>query len=171
MELPAIDPNRAAELMREGAALIDIRSLAEHRKQRIKGALCLPAELVNAALLPEKPGLIFACHAGRRTALHADKLARAAQGRGPAYQLEGGLDAWEKAGLPTEGDPSAPLEIMRQVQIGAGGLVLLGAILGWALSPAWHILSAFVGAGLVFAGLTGFCGMAILLMKMPWNRG
>ena len=169
MELPLIDPKRAAELLAQGAALIDIRSLAEHRKQRIPGALCLPAELVSAGLLPDKPGLIFACHYGRRTGLHADKLAQAAQGR-PAYQLDGGLAAWEKAGLPTEGDPAAPIDIMRQVQIGAGGLVLLGAILGWAVAPAWHLLSAFVGAGLVFAGVTGFCGMALVLMKMPWNK-
>ena len=169
MELPLIDTKRAAELMGQGAALIDIRSRAEHRKRHIAGALCLPAELVSAGLLPERPALIFACRSGRRTALHADKLAHEAQGR-PAYQLDGGLAAWEQAGLPTEGDPSAPIEIMRQVQIGAGGLVLLGAILGWTVAPAWHCLSAFVGAGLVFAGATGFCGMALVLMKMPWNR-
>jgi predicted branched-subunit amino acid permease len=59
---------------------------------------------------------------------------------------------------------------MRQVQIGAGSLVLIGIILGTLVAPGFYALSAFVGAGLVFAGTTGFCGMAHLLARMPWNR-
>ena len=174
MSLPLIAPQEAAELLKNGAVLIDIRSAAEHRKQHIPGALCLPAEVVQAGLLPEKPALIFACHSGRRTGLYADAMAVQAEsrpeGRGPAYQLEGGLAAWEQAGLPTEGDPKAPIEIMRQVQIVAGSLILLGAVLGFACSSWWFLLPTFVGAGLLFAGISGFCGMALLLMHMPWNR-
>lgn len=94
----------------------------------------------------------------------------AARISGPAYVLEGGIDAWEKAGQPLVENRSAPLEIMRQVQIAAGLLVLLGIIGGLFLSPALFSLSAFVGAGLTFAGMTGFCGMARLLMLAPWNR-
>ncbi len=67
-------------------------------------------------------------------------------------------------------DASQPIEIMRQVQIGAGSLVALGAILGFAIHPGFHLLSAGVGAGLVSAGATGFCGMARLLALAPWNR-
>ncbi|MFY7978292.1 MAG: YgaP family membrane protein, partial [Brevundimonas sp.] len=74
------------------------------------------------------------------------------------------------AGLPIRTDARAPLELMRQVQIAAGGLILLGAALGTFLHPAGWTLSAFVGAGLLTAGVTGFCGMARLLAVLPWNR-
>jgi rhodanese-related sulfurtransferase len=87
-----------------------------------------------------------------------------------AYLLEGGLDAWREAGLPIMADSTAPLEIMRQVQIAAGLLVLTGVGLSLTVSQAWIGLSAFVGAGLTFAGATGWCGMAKLLAHMPWNR-
>ena len=87
-----------------------------------------------------------------------------------AYVLEGGLDAWKKAGLPVLADASQPLELQRQVQIAAGSLIVLGAVLGATVSPWFHALSGFVGAGLVFAGVSGFCGLARVLMRMPWNR-
>jgi hypothetical protein len=84
--------------------------------------------------------------------------------------LDGGLDSWKKAGLATKADRKAPLEIMRQVQITAGSIVVAGAVLAATVSPAFIWLSAFIGAGLVFAGSTGWCGMAKLLAVMPWNR-
>ena len=84
--------------------------------------------------------------------------------------LEGGLEAWKKAGLPTALDTKQPIEIMRQVQITAGSLVLLGVALGFLVAPGFFLLSGFVGAGLTLAGATGFCGMAKLLALMPWNR-
>ena len=86
------------------------------------------------------------------------------------YILEGGIDAWKKAGLPVALDRSQPIDIMRQVQIVAGSLVLIGAVLGFFVAPGFYALSAFVGAGLLFAGISGFCGMAKLLGLMPWNR-
>ena len=88
----------------------------------------------------------------------------------PAYVLEGGLDGWKKAGLTTNADRKAPIDIMRQVQITAGSIVVTGAVLAMTLNPAFVWLSAFIGAGLVFAGSTGWCGMAKLLSAMPWNR-
>ena len=87
-----------------------------------------------------------------------------------ASTLQGGIDAWKKAGLPVTVDRTAPIPVMRQVQIAAGGLVVLGAVLGATVAPAFYLLSGFVGAGLVFAGTTGFCGMARILEMMPWNR-
>ncbi|HEX2527584.1 MAG TPA: rhodanese family protein [Geminicoccus sp.] len=83
-----------------------------------------------------------------------------------AYVVEGGLEAWKRAGLPVEQDRRQPIEVMRQVQIAAGSLVLLGAL----VTPWFYALAGFVGAGLVFAGVTGTCGMASLLRHMPWNR-
>ena len=105
---------------------------------------------------------------GNRTGVNCQRLADRIAG--PAYVLDGGLDAWKKAGLPTRIDAKAPLELMRQVQIAAGSLILLGVVLGYAVGSAFFLLSGFVGAGLILAGVTGFCGMARLLDKMPWNR-
>jgi hypothetical protein len=112
--------------------------------------------------------VIFHCRSGARTAANAQRLAAATDCQ--AYLLEGGIDAWKKAGLPVAIDRRQPIEIMRQVQITAGSLVVLGVVLGLLAAPAFLALSAFVGAGLVFAGVTGWCGMARLLALMPWNR-
>lgn len=76
----------------------------------------------------------------------------------------------QKAGLPVVVDASHPLELQRQVQIAAGSLIVLGAVLGTTVSPWFHALSGLVGAGLLFAGVSGFCGLARVLMRMPWNR-
>jgi rhodanese-related sulfurtransferase len=84
--------------------------------------------------------------------------------------LMGGLDGWKAAGLPTLVDRSAPIELQRQVQIAAGSLVVLGVALSVWVSPWFMLLSGFVGAGLIFAGVTGTCGMARFLSCMPWNR-
>lgn len=84
--------------------------------------------------------------------------------------LEGGIDAWAAAGLPIDEDRRQPIEIQRQVQIAAGLLVLAGVALGLLAHPAFLGISAFVGAGLTLAGVTGFCGMAKLLALAPWNR-
>lgn len=84
--------------------------------------------------------------------------------------LEGGLLAWEAARLPLERRSGAPLPLKRQVQISAGALVLIGVILSQTLAPGWIWLSGFVGAGLIFAGISGFCGLARLLALLPWNR-
>jgi rhodanese-related sulfurtransferase len=112
--------------------------------------------------------LIFHCRSGARARANAGRLAQAAAC--DAYVLEGGIEAWKKEGLPVVLDRRQPIELMRQVQIAAGGLALLGAGLGFFVAPAFHALSALVGAGLMFAGITGHCGMAGVLAAMPWNR-
>jgi hypothetical protein len=83
--------------------------------------------------------------------------------------VQGGVQAWEAAGLPlNRGRKTLSLE--RQVRIIAGALVVVGAVLGYLVHPAWVGLSGFVGAGLVFAGITDTCGMAMVLARMPWNQ-
>jgi tetrahydrodipicolinate N-succinyltransferase len=84
--------------------------------------------------------------------------------------VEGGTELWAAAGLPTEGTGRKVISIERQVRIGAGSLVLTGLILGFLFHPAFFALSAFIGAGLVFAGITDWCGMGLLLARAPWNR-
>jgi rhodanese-related sulfurtransferase len=152
------------------AVLIDIRERDEFARSHVPGARSHPLSGWEAAHLTvdADTDVVFTCRSGMRTAGACDRLA--AHVTGDAYVLSGGLDGWTKAGLPVATDAKAPLEIMRQVQIAAGSLVLLGVVLGFAVAPAFFGLSAFVGAGLTFAGATGFCGMARLLMMAPWNR-
>ncbi|MEY4890584.1 MAG: inner membrane protein ygaP [Pseudomonadota bacterium] len=152
------------------AVLIDIREPDEFARSHVPGARSHPLSVWEAAHLTVDPDadVVFTCRSGMRTAGACDRLA--ARVTGDAYVLSGGLDGWTKAGLPVATDAKAPMEIMRQVQIAAGSLVLLGVVLGFAVAPAFFGLSAFVGAGLTFAGATGFCGMARLLMLAPWNR-
>jgi rhodanese-related sulfurtransferase len=170
MSLRTIAPEAARELMRQGAVLIDVRGADEHARERIPAARHLPLERLGAEALPAGiPAVIFHCRSGNRTRLHGERLAAGALGC-EAYVLEGGLDGWKKAGLPVAKDASQPIELQRQVQIAAGSMTLAGTVLGVAVSPWFFVVPAFFGAGLTFAGLTGFCGLARVLMKMPWNR-
>lgn len=166
MTLTKLTPEQARSRIAEGATLIDIRAADEHACSRIPGARNAP--LGTELDLGDAPAVIFHCRSGMRTDANAAQLAAASPCE--AYLLEGGIEAWRKAGLPVIDDAKAPLEIMRQVQITAGLLVLAGVVLSLILAPAWIGLSAFVGAGLTFAGVTGWCGMARLLALMPWNR-
>ena len=170
MTLPTITPAEARRLITAGATLVDIRSPDEHARASIPGAQNRPLDTLGQIEGQiEKPSAgVYHCRTGMRTGANADRLAAAADC--PAYLLEGGLDAWRAAGLPVVEDRKAPMEIMRQVQITAGSLVVLGVVLGLTVQTAFLGLAAFVGAGLVFAGTTGWCGMARLLAMMPWNR-
>jgi rhodanese-related sulfurtransferase len=168
MSLPTIDAARARLLLDQGAVLVDVREADEHARERVPGARHNPLSRLAAVEAPAGQAVIFHCRSGARTAANAPRLAAAT--RCEAYLLEGGLEAWKRAGLPVAVDRSQPIEIMRQVQIVAGSLVLLGVVLGVWVAPAFLGLSAFVGAGLAFAGISGWCGMARLLALMPWNR-
>ena len=172
MSLPTLTPQQAAEKMQNGAILVDIRSSTEFTGKHIDGAASLPLDQIGSQPQPFSAGdtVIFSCLSGMRTRQNAELLKQSAQACNEVYLLEGGLNAWQRAGLPVEAKPGQPMEMMRQVQIAAGSLVLLGFLLGSLVSPGFYLLCAFVGAGLVFAGLTGFCGMARLLAHMPWNR-
>lgn len=169
MSLKPISAEAARDLVSQGAVLIDIRAEDEHAREHIAVARHVPMDrLTDAAPFDAAAGVIFHCRSGNRTRLNAQALSACVTGE--AYLLEGGLDAWKQAGLPVVADTSQPLELQRQVQITAGALILLGAILGATVSPWFHALSGAIGAGLIFAGISGFCGMARVLMRMPWNR-
>ncbi|HZV18252.1 MAG TPA: rhodanese family protein [Sphingobium sp.] len=168
MAIETLSPAQAQAAIKAGATLVDIRSPDEHAREHIAGAVDMPLDRLDCDTLPDG-AVIFHCRSGMRTRSNADTLAAAAQGR-PCYILDGGIDAWRACGQATAVDRKQPLELMRQVQLAAGGLVLLGVILGFLVGPAFFGLSAFVGAGLMMAGATGWCGMATLLRHMPWNR-
>lgn len=166
MSLTPISAADAQSMIANGAALVDIREPDEHARARIPGARSMP--LARLEKIQNVPAVIWHCRSGMRTQANAGALTE--NSGCDAYFLEGGLDAWRKAGLPVLENRHAPLEIKRQVQITAGLLVLSGVILGFAVSPGFFGLSAFVGAGLMFAGISGWCGMARLLALIPWNR-
>lgn len=169
--LHKLSPQQVRDRIDAGnAVLVDIREPDEFARSHVKGAQSQPLSTWEKAHLSIDPDadVIFTCRSGMRTAGACDRLA--ARVNGDAFVLNGGLDAWTKAGLPVEANADAPMEIMRQVQIAAGSLVLIGVVLGFVVAPAWFALSGFVGAGLTFAGVSGFCGMARLLMLAPWNR-
>src|SRR5664279_1306043 len=147
--LKTISPERAAELVRSGAVLIDIREADEHARERIPGAHHHALSRIdhNTPVRAGDDVLIFHCRSGARTKGNTARLAAAAP-QCETYILEGGLDAWRKAGLPVALDRSQPIDIMRQVQIAAGSLVLLGVLLGAFVAPGFYVLSGIVGAGL-----------------------
>lgn len=163
-----ISPKAAMQLSAVGALLVDVRDPSEHARERIPGAHNVP--LASLSELPRvAAGYVFHCRSGARTAAHANALAAAA-GEADSYVIAGGIDAWRGAGLALDKDTAAPLEIMRQVQIAAGALILASVLLAVFVAPPFIALAAFVGAGLTFAGATGWCGMAKLLQRLPWNR-
>ncbi|WP_269715413.1 rhodanese family protein [Caulobacter sp. NIBR2454] len=166
-----LSPAEVATRLKIGrAVLVDVREPDEYARAHIPGALSRPLSSFERAALKIEPSreVVFTCRTGMRTGANCDRLAAAVEG--DAYVLEGGLDAWTRQGMPVRENPNAPLEMMRQVQIGAGGLVLIGALLGVLVHPGFLGVPIFVGAGLLMAGITGFCGMARLLALAPWNR-
>lgn len=166
-----LDPKTVAERLRSGeAVLVDIREPDEYAREHIAAAVSLPLSALDRSGLNIEAGkqAVFHCKSGMRTEANCDRLAAHLTGEG--FLLDGGLDAWKAAGLDTVRDTSRPIELQRQVQITAGLLILAGILLGVAVHPGFYGLSAFVGAGLTFAGLSGWCGMAQLLAVMPWNR-
>lgn len=173
MIVKTVSPSEAQELMNNGSTLIDIREPAEFLREHVPGAHSFPlSDIVlgkSIKNLPIQHPVIFHCLAGSRTAQNAEALARAAAPV-PVLLLSGGINAWKSANLPTVEDKKQPLPIMRQVQIAAGTLILIGILMGYTIDTSLFLLSGFVGAGLLFAGISGWCGMAILLSNMPWNR-
>lgn len=172
--MPTLTPLKPAEvaerLKSRRAILVDIREPDEFVREHVPGSAHLPLNTIDPPTLAGHAGreVIYTCRTGNRTGVNEATLAACVPGE--AFVLEGGLEAWKAQGLPVNADRTKPIELMRQVQMTAGGLILAGALLGVIAHPAFWGLSAFVGAGLFFAGATGFCGMARLLAVMPWNR-
>lgn len=155
----------------DSAVLVDVREDFEHASERIDSAKNHPLSTLDCDMLRElypNQKIVFHCRTGGRS---SDAASRFAKDDENTFHLAGGIENWKATGKPVIRSASAPkLDIMRQVQIIAGSLILLGVILGLTIHIGFIGLSAFVGAGLAFAGLTGWCGMALLLGKMPWNK-
>ena len=171
-----ISPNSLADLRRrgEGVTLIDVRTPAEYDEVHVEGARNIPLDRLDPrAIAAEHAGktgdpLYFVCKSGGRSQKACEQMIAA--GVNDVVSVEGGTSACEAAGMKVARSGRKVMSLERQVRICAGGLVVLGAVLGQFVNPAWHALSAFIGAGLVFAGVTDTCGMAMMLAKMPWNQ-
>lgn len=175
MSVTTIPPRDLVELLAGGKTidLIDVRTPVEFREVHVAFARNVPlAQLDAAALMQARGGnadepLYVLCRSGGRGRQACERLQQA--GYANVVNVEGGTLACIAAGLPVvRGKAAVSLE--RQVRIAAGLLVLLGVLLGWLADPVFFGLSAFVGAGLVFAGVTDTCGMGMVLARMPWNR-
>ncbi|MEY5032040.1 MAG: hypothetical protein RL354_1071 [Planctomycetota bacterium] len=167
-----IEPRDAQAMLARGdAVLIDVREPDEHARERIVGATLMPL----GALTPEKVRALGArrvlihCKSGRRG---GDATARCAALAGiEVRNVRGGIEAWRAAGLPTVVDAARPrLGVMQQTQLTIGVGVAAGTALGAFVNPWFLVIPAFMGCGLMVAGATGFCGLATVLAKMPWNR-
>lgn len=152
--------------------LIDVRTPAEYREIHAQPAKLIPLDKLSAKALgdlrvthKDKPVYVI-CKSGNRGRQACEKLMAAGI---PVVNVEGGTTAWAAAGLPVvRGKKTISLE--RQVRIVAGAMVFLGTLAGALANPLFLIIPGFVGLGLVFAGVTDSCGMAMILAKMPWNQ-
>ena len=168
----SITPQKAREISGENpsAILLDVRTPSEFSARKVVGARNIPLDALEtfADSLPKNAPLLLLCEKGGRASIAATKLH--ARGFQDLHVIEGGTEAWASLGLPVEGSGRKTISIERQVRIGAGIMVLTGVILGFLIHPGFFTLSGFVGAGLVFAGITDWCGMGLMLAKAPWNR-
>jgi len=172
--MQTIDVQQLAREQKNGEVdLIDVRMPTEYREVHADGAVNVPLDSLDPkAVAATRVGdagkpLYVICKSGNRSTMAAQKFRDA--GIDNVVSVHGGTSAWVEAGLPiTRGKKAVSLE--RQVRIVAGFLALLGAVLGFFVHPYFVGLSAFVGAGLMFAGITDTCGMGMMLAKMPWNR-
>lgn len=152
--------------------ICDIRETDEYNREHILGAISTPISAFETTKINQLSAdgsiLIFHCQSGNRTKLNEAKFEALADEE--VMILQDGITSWKKLGCAITVNNKAPLPLMRQVQIIAGFLILTGVVLGFLLSPLFFLLSGFVGAGLMFAGISGFCGMANLLMLLPYNK-
>lgn len=175
MTIATMSPRRLAELCEAGQRidLIDVRTPVEFREVHVATARNIPLDRLDpAAIMHARNGaanepLYVLCRSGSRGQQACQKFVQA--GFTNVVNVEGGTLACIEAGLPVVRGKKA-ISLERQVRITAGLLVLVGAILGWLVHPVFFGLSAFIGAGLVFAGITNTCGMGMILARMPWNQ-
>jgi len=151
------------------AQLVDVRSPSEFAAGHILQAINIPMDQIEARLADLQPQvpLVLVCQKGQRAEMTARLLAPCER---EIAVLHGGTNAWMECGFPVVASAKARWSLERQVRFGAGFLVSAGILLSRLASPVWLFLAAFIGLGLIFAGLTDLCPMAIVLQYLPWNR-
>ena len=149
---------------------INVCTTAEYKEKHIEGVRSVPFDEIERHLgeFKGKKTIYVHCRSGNRSQ-KAVKILEELGVEAELVNVEGGLLSWDEAGFQTM-SLTKRLPLMHQVMLVAGGLVLLGYVLSVTVHPNFILLSVFVGAGLFVSGLTGWCGMAIILSKMPWNK-
>ncbi len=172
--ISTIGPERLYRIIQEGQSveLIDVRTPGEYHSGHAALARCEPLDSLDPArIVAESPPgqpIYLICRSGARSEKACAAFAAAGFGD-RVVSVEGGTLAWDKAALPmVRGRYLLPLD--RQVRIAVGVLVLIGAVLGYLVNPWFYALSAYCGAGLVFAGVTDICLMGWIIARMPWNQ-
>lgn len=163
--------NKTADL-----CIVDVRTTAEVKASKLPDSLHIPLhELTPERLRADiaKSGkngssIYLLCQSGKRAEMAADQLQD--QLDAELIIVEGGINALRDAQIPLQQSGKAVMSLERQVRIAAGFLVFSGVLLGSLFNPGFYWLSGFVGAGLMFAGITDTCMMGMLIARMPWNR-
>ena len=170
---PVVSPRGLRELLDAGAELrlLDVRTPGEYEAAHIRGAYNVPLDTLgehggDIRAHVETP-VVLVCQSGSRARKAEEALARA--GMPNLHVLEGGVNGWVAAGNPVRRGAER-ISLERQVRTAAGTLAATGGILAVAVNPLFGLLAAFVGSGLVFAGVTDTCGMAMVLSRLPYNR-
>lgn len=169
MNIRELGPKQAFAYLKEGWTLVDVRTPAEWSKVHASGAVNIPLDQLSQQRVQELAAsnrILFICQGGNRSKKACEVLSSSTL---EAISVRGGTAAWEQEGLPVERGQGA-ISLERQVRIVVGGLIFLGTLLAVWLSPLFLIIPGFLGLGLLFSGLTDYCGMALLLSKMPWNQ-
>lgn len=159
-----------AEKNNSSVDFINVCTPDEYNEKHIAGVRSVPLDEIERHLgeFKNKNTIYVHCRSGRRGVAAIEKLS-AFGVQAELVNVEGGILAWEEAGYGIA-KVSSRLSLMRQTFVAVGVLILLAHALAFLTSPIWLVLSLMVGAGLLFAGLTGWCGMTMMLSRMPWNK-
>ena len=161
----------AAQVAAGSAVLLDVRTTAEAQQAYVPHSIFLPHEILTKERLEDlgltDKKLVFLCHSGNRAEIAAKRISKVL---GNVAVLKGGIEQWKKDGQTVASTCNAVMPMNRQVLIAAGGMILISLALAALVSPKFLWWTTFVGGGLTFAGISGFCGMAKLLKRMPWNQ-
>lgn len=169
-----ITAEEAKELIENGGCslLVDVRSAAEFRASHVPGAQNIPLDeledKIGEEVKDKDTTLYLMCSCGNRSGKGCAEME--AMGYHNVISIEGGIIEMKRLGIKIVEEEHHVISLERQVRIAAGSLVLTGVICGLMLNPNYFAISAFVGAGLVFAGITNTCGLGLLLARMPWNK-
>lgn len=171
-----VTPSQLNDRLQKGEKLhlLDVRTPAEHAEVHVPGVQLVPLDRLDAVQLAGVNGfarnqpIFILCRTGARARQAAQQLEKG--GFSQCQVVEGGTMAWADAGLPVNRGTTSVMSLERQVRIAAGAIALTGALLAQFVDPAFIWLSGFLGAGLMFAGITDTCVMGMLTSKLPWNQ-
>lgn len=174
-EIKYINPEMMKAPLQANCTILDVRTDMEHAGQHLDCPhIHIPLDQLNVDdfvmknKLTNDSQLYILCHSGKRAERAAGLFN--AKGIKNIHVIDGGISACQGCGVTVKSKSSAPISLERQVRITAGIMIVLGSILALLFSSAFLIITLFVGCGLIFAGITNKCGMALLLTKAPWNK-